>query len=123
MDYAVIRKKLNTFRTKPNGCFKKVSGELLVEILRLWEGYTGPMKEFARQIGVRGSQLGPMIFKARRLVKNMEAEGGDFKEIRIESSAGDGSGIAGGIELSWEGGKVIRFSRVEQLVEFLKKVA
>ena len=50
---------------------------------------------------------------------------GDFKEIKIsgaESPPGS-PGPCTGIELCWNEGKLIRFPQVDQLVEFLKKVA
>ena len=47
----------------------------------------------------------------------------EFKEIKLESPQTGGFGPCQGIELSWDQGKVIRFPQVDQLVEFLKKVA
>jgi hypothetical protein len=50
----------------------------------------------------------------------------EFKEI-TDAVLNGSSAVAGftgaGIELSWEQGKVIRFPQVEQLIDFLKKVA
>lgn len=120
MEFSVLKKKLNSFRSK-EGKLKKVPGELLVAVLRSWESYTGPMTEFGKEIGLRQSQLGPLIHRARIYAKNSLQDSEDFAEIKIKESVptqGDGS-----IELIWEGGKVIRFRRTDELVEFLKKVA
>lgn len=119
MDYSVLKKKLNSY--KKEGALRGVSGELLVEMLRMWESYTGQMDEFAKQIGVRKSQLGPLIHKARKVAKSEGFEGGDFKEVKIQSSSP--SNCSNAIVLKWEQGKVIRFSQVDQLVDFLKKVS
>ena len=120
MDLSVMKKKLNSYK-KPNGIFRNVSGELLIELLRAWEAYTGPFEDFARQVGVRKSQLGPMIHKARKLAKDTEYVGGDFKEVKVGEAMAHGAG--GRIELVWDNGKVIRFAEVEVLLDFLKKSA
>lgn len=62
--------------------------------------------------------------KAKKLRREGKFAEGEFKEIKVESVAGSGfAGPCPGIELCWEPGKVIRFSQVELLVDFLKKVA
>jgi len=70
MDFSIIRKKLTSYR-KPNGDFRNLSGEMLVEVLKAWENYSGPFETFSRDIGVRKSQLGPIIHKARKVMKNI----------------------------------------------------
>jgi len=120
MEFAVLKKKLTSFRSK-EGKLKKVPGELLVAVLRTWEAYTGPMSEFSREIGLRQSQLGPLIHRARLYAKSSVQGAEDFTEIRVlEETPPAGESM---IELSWEGGKVIRFRRTDELVDFLKKVA
>jgi hypothetical protein len=59
--------------------------------------------------------------RAKKLKREGHFDGGEFKEIHVEGSSPASSGC--GIEVVWEAGKVIRFSQVEQLVDFLKKVA
>ena len=124
MDLAILRKKLNSYKTKPNGVFKNISGEMLLEVLRAWENYTGPMSVFSKQIGVRPSQLGPLIHKARKVAKNTEFTDGSFKEIKTDSTsnAGQSTTNEGKIELVWDN-KMIRFITVDHLIEFLKKIA
>ena len=67
-------------------------------------------------------QLFTMIQKAKRLVKSGSVIETDFSEIKLEQHETSGTS-ASHIELVWDEGKLIRFSQVEQLVEFLKKVA
>lgn len=119
MEFAVLKKKLASYRSK-DGKLKKVPGELLVAVLRAWEAYTGPMAEFGREVGLRQSQLGPLIHRARLYAKNSVQGAEDFTEIQVVEGPPVGEGT---IELSWEGGKVIRFRRADDLVDFLKKVA
>jgi hypothetical protein len=47
----------------------------------------------------------------------------DFKEVNIESMLGPSPSAIVGIEVTWDNGKVIRFPSVDQLIDFLKKVA
>lgn len=120
MDLAIMKKKLNSFK-KPNGSLRGISDDMLVEVLRTWEGYTGPMDDFARQIGVRKTQIGPIIHKARKIAKASESVEGGFREIRVSD---DTAAIShSGIELILDHGKVLRFSEVDVLLDFLKKVA
>jgi hypothetical protein len=100
-----------------------VSDDLLVDVLRAWESWTGQGNDFAKEIGVNRHQFGIFIKKGRKLVKSGKFSEGDFKEIKFDSIVPCSGAMAGSIEVSWESGKVIRFSQVEQLVDFLKKVA
>lgn len=122
MDLAVLKKKLTSYK-KPNGVFKNISGEMLIAVLRAWENYTGPQDDFGRQIGVRQSQLGPLIHRARKIAKTTEYADGKFKEVRTADSDDNSKQIIQGrIELIWDN-KLIKFSDVETLVEFLRKIA
>ncbi|MBK8201187.1 MAG: hypothetical protein IPK68_04840 [Bdellovibrionales bacterium] len=123
MDNGILKKKLNTFKSE-KGFLKKVSDDVVLEVLRAWEHWPGTTTELNREIGLSKMQLVTMIQKAKRLVKNGMVPADDFKEIKVT----DGP-IAGplppcsGIEIAWDNGKLIRFSQVEQLIDFLKKVA
>lgn len=121
MDNAILKKRLSTFRTK-TGRLNRVNDDLLIDILRAWESWTGSAKDFHGELGITKTQLGGLMGKAKKLNRDGVIALGDFKEIKvIESPSGELT--TNGIELSWEQGKVIRFSQVDQLVEFLKKVA
>jgi hypothetical protein len=124
MDLEILKKKVSSYRSD-DGRVRKVSDELLLEILAAWEQWTGPGRDFARAIGMNRNAIPKLIGKAKRL-KREGFPAGDFKEIQI-AGAGAPSGHfvepCQGIELRWDQGKVIRFPQVDQLVEFLKKVA
>ena len=122
MDHAVLKKRLNTFRTD-GGRLSGVSDDLVVDILRAWEGWTGKGNDFGKEIGIDRYQLGIMIKKGRKLVKSGKFSEGEFKELKVDSLVTGAGTMIGPIELNWADGKVIRFSQVEQLVDFLKKVA
>ena len=120
MEFAVLKKKLTSFRSK-EGKLQKVPGELLIAVLRTWEAYTGPMTEFSKEVGLRHSQLGPLIHRARLYAKSSVQGTEDFTEVKVSEGVPQSSESM--IELSWEGGKIIRFRRTDELVDFLKKVA
>jgi len=120
MDLEILNKKVSSYRDQ-DGKVRKVSDELLVEILEAWEQWTGPAKGFYTALGVSAKGIASIIGKAKKL-KREGFPSGDFKEIKIDGG-GLGSGPCIGIELSWDQGKIIRFPQVDQLVEFLKKVA
>jgi len=124
MDNTILKKRLSTFKTE-GGSVKKVSDELLVDILRAWETWTGTAKDFHDSIGLSKTQLGGLMGKAKKLHREGRFPVEEFKEIKVESTAGVSSfgGPCNGIEINWEQGKVIRFAEVSQLVDFLKKVA
>ncbi len=123
MDLEILHKKISSYRDA-GGRVRKVSDELLLEILSAWEQWTGPAKGFYSALGVSAKGISSIIGKAKKL-KREGFPAGDFKEIRVENTAlpGDGFGFCHGIELTWEHGKVIRFLQVDQLIDFLKKVA
>ena len=120
MENTILKKKLSTFRSK-EGYLVGVSSDVLHDLLRAWESWTGKSKDFYRSIGVNQKQVAFLLGKAKKLAR----EGGfpveEFKEIQLPSSGASSPGCA--IELSWEQGKLIRFCEVSQLVEFLKKAA
>ena len=123
MDLEILNKKVSSYRDA-GGRVRKVSDELLIEILEAWEQWTGPAKGFYSALGVSAKGISSIIGKAKKL-KREGFPAGDFKEIRVDNGglAAGQPGLCGGIELCWEHGKVIRFPQVDQLIEFLKKVA
>jgi hypothetical protein len=120
MELEILNKKVSSYRDN-GGRVRKVSDELLLEILDAWEQWTGPAKGFYSALGVSARGISSIIGKAKKL-KREGFPAGDFKEIKVDG-AGSPSGPCTGIELSWDQGKLIRFPQVDQLVEFLKKVA
>ena len=124
MDLEILKKKVSSFRDN-GGRVRKVSDELLLEILDAWEQWTGPAKGFYTALGVSAKGISSIIGKAKKL-KREGFPSGDFKEIKIDGGASAPLGPSGpctGIELGLTDGKIIRFPQVDQLVEFLKKAA
>ena len=122
MDNSVLKKRLNTFKSGDSGRLSKVSDDVVLDVLRAWENWPGTASDLYRDLGLSKMQLVTMIQKAKRLVKSGVVPPNDFKEIKIEPVSMVSPSPCG-IELAWDGGKLIRFSAVEQLVDFLKKVA
>lgn len=126
MDNAILKKKLNTFKSD-KGTLRDVSDEVVFEVLRSWENWPGKSSDLYRELGLSKMQMVTMIQKAKKLVKNGMAPPDEFKEIKVLESPSNlvslASGPCSGVEVLWDGGKLIRFQQVEQLIEFLKKVA
>lgn len=124
MDLEVLKKKISTFRGE-GGRVRITEDSLLMEILLAWEQWTGPAKGFYSAIGVSQKGMASIIGKAKKLRREGHFPVEDFKEVKIEpvASVGEHSGGLCKIELNWEGKQLIRFAMVDQLIDFLKKVA
>ena len=125
MDNTILKKKLSTFRS-PKGLIRDVTPEVLHDLLRAWEGWTGSSQEFYQSIGVSRRQAAGILGKAKRLQREGAFGALEFNEVKVGELLPGITGLGGpctAIELNWEGGKVIRFPQVEQLVDFLKKAA
>ena len=124
MNMEVLKKKISTFRGD-GGRVRINDDGLLMEILLAWEQWKGASKEFYRAIGVSQTGMASIIGKAKKLRREGHFPAEEFKEIKVSDSGGvtsvmDGCNV---IELNWEQGKLIRFGQVDQLIDFLKKVA
>lgn len=122
MDNGILKKRLNTFKSD-SGQLRGVSNEVVIEVLRAWENWPGRASDLYRELGLSKMQLVTMIQKAKRLVKSGTVMESEFKEVQIAQSGTSTSKGAGSIEIEWEGGKIIRFGQVEQLIDFLKRMA
>jgi hypothetical protein len=122
VDLEVLKKRLNTYRTE-GGHLTKVPDEILLEVLSAWEGWTGPSKGFFAAIGVNRYKMAGIIGKAKKLKRDGHFPADNFKEIKIAGVETSVLKPCQGIEMAWDGGKLIRFSQVDQLIDFLKKVA
>jgi len=124
MDLGVIKKKMSTYRSA-GGKLRNVGDDLLMEVLAAWEQWTGPASGFYSAIGVDHRKMASLIGRAKRL--KQEGYGvSEFKEFEVEGQNG-GNVIpfppCNGAEVVWTDGKIIRFSQVDLLLEFLKKAA
>ncbi|SMF84801.1 hypothetical protein [Pseudobacteriovorax antillogorgiicola] len=121
MDLEILKKKLSSFRGE-GGRVTKVSDELLLEILIAWENWTGSSRDFYSAIGSNHKKMARMIGKAKQLRRDGVVA--PFQEIAIEGITDSVSppAIPCDIELQ-EKGKIIRFRKVDLLVEYLKKVS
>ena len=122
MDLEVIKKKLNTYRTE-GGHLTKVPDDILLEVLTAWEQWTGPSKGFFSAIGVNRYKMAGIIGNAKKLKRDGHFPIQEFKEIKVAGAEAVTHGPCAGLEIIWDNGKLIRFQQVDQLVDFLKKVA
>jgi hypothetical protein len=122
VDNMVLKKKLNTFKSA-KGALRDVSEDVVFEVLRAWENWPGKTIELYRELGLSKMQMVTMIQKAKRLIKSGMAPADDFKEVKVAEESTVALGPCQGIEIAWAKGKLIRFQQVDQLVDFLKKVA
>ena len=120
MDLEILKRKVSTFRGE-GGRVSITDDHLLLEMLEAWEQWTGPASGFYSALGVSAKGISSIIGRAKRLKREGFPTAG-FKEIQLQAPA-SGGGPCTGIELSWDGGRVIRFPQVDQLLEFLKKAA
>jgi hypothetical protein len=125
LDLEVLKKKISTYRTE-GGLLRSVSDELLFEILTAWENWTGSRPDFYRGIGVDPRKMASLLGKAKKMKREGHFPAESFKEIKLAELSVPTSGAPGapcqGVELTWEGGKVIRFPGVGELLEFLRSV-
>ena len=128
MDYTILKKRLNTFKSGKSGRLQDISDEVIVAVHRAWESWPGKTSEFCREVGIKPTQMNVIIKSGKKLIKSGAVTESEFQEITAQMGAGDSSFAAGGvrcngIELSCSEGRIIRFPRVDDLVDFLKKAA
>jgi len=121
MDLEVLKKKLSTYKNA-RGQVRRVNDDLLLEVLSAWEHWTGTAKDFYKGIGISSTGMASMIGKAKRLKR--EGHTIPFEEIKIEgiTDTDTPSPIICDIEVQ-DKNKIIRFRKVDHLVEYLQKAA
>lgn len=121
MELEVLKKKLSSFKGS-GGRIRGVSDDLLLEILSAWENWTGTAREFYKSIGCSQKGMASMLGKAKRLKR--EGHAIPFQEVQIEgiTDVATPSPIVCDIEVQ-DKNKVIRFRKVDLLIEYLKKAA
>src|ERR1700722_20325289 len=111
MDNAILRKRLSTFKSS-KGSLTRVSDDVLADVIRVWEQWSGKSTDLARELGVDKYQLVFLIKKAKQLKREGTFPVDGFKEIKLDPSTVAGVGTPCGIEICWDNGKLIRFSQV-----------
>lgn len=124
MDLAILKKKISTYKTS-TGKLTRVPDELAYEILKAWEQWTGTASSFYSEIDVKAAKMASVIGRAKKLQREGFFPADDFKEIKIDSASGQVLELApcSGVEIVWDNGKIIRFSQVDLLLDFLRKAA
>ena len=122
METAIIRKRLNTFKSGA-GKLIRVSDDVVMEVLRSWEAWPGATVEYQREIGLSKQQLAIMIKKGKKLVKSGVVRDGEFRQIDIAAAAGLAAGDAMMMTVKLDGGRAVSFCQVDHVVDFLRKMA
>jgi hypothetical protein len=124
MDLTVLAKKISSYRT-PKGRITNLPNELLGEILHAWEQWGGAPASFYKTLGVDFRKMASIMSKAKQLKRDGAFDGLNFTEVVLDQDSGQVMELppCSGVELVWEGGRIIRFPRVEMLLDFLKKAA
>ena len=126
MDLEILKKKISTYKGE-GGRVRITDDSLLMEILYSWEQWTGRASGFYSAISVSQKGMASIIGKAKKLRREGHFPASEFKDLKVEESPSNltslTSGPCSGVEILWDGGKLIRFQEVNQLIDFLKKVA
>lgn len=119
MELEVLKKKLSSFRGQ-GGRIRNVNDDLLLEVLTAWEQWPGSSKEFYKNIGSSSKGMASMLGKAKRLKR--EGHVGPFQEVVIDgiTNTENPVPIICDIEVQ-DKNKIIRFRKVDLLIEYLKK--
>jgi hypothetical protein len=121
MDNTVLRKKLNTYKS-PKGVLKGLSNEVILDILQAWQNWPGSTADLYRDLELSKGQMSALIRAGKKLIKSGAVVESEFKEVKVESPAVNDDNCKAPITMRWDKRKVIRFSQVDQLVDFLNKV-
>ncbi len=118
MDLEVLKKKISTYRGS-GGRVRITSDDLLLDILLAWENWSGPSLGFYSALGVSQKGFASCIGKAKKLKREGHFPEEAFKEIKVTTEAIATDNVAAPITMRWEKGRIIKFSQVHQLVDFL----
>ena len=111
-----LKKRLNICRTS-TGRLANIPDDLVIDILKAWERWPGTAKSFYQGIGIKKQQLGCIMKKAKRIIKEGKEKLGPFVALDVKKSPVPDKAP---IILKWDNDRTIRFYNVVQLVEFLK---
>jgi hypothetical protein len=122
MDNITLKKKMSSY-VSDKGYLKNVPEDILLEVLIAWENWSASSKEFYSSLGFTQTQMASLIGKAKRLKREGYFGDGDFKQLKVLSNDATTSQTSGAAEIVFPDGKLIRFSQVEFLLDYLKKSA
>jgi|688.fasta_scaffold139640_1 hypothetical protein len=126
MDLSVLKKKLSVYRDQ-GGSLKKISDELLHELLVCWESWDGTPANFYSALGTNGNQMASVIGRAKRYKREGRFGSAEFREAVLEGQVTEPSAgkDTGGklIEFVWPDGRLVRFSSLDSLLEFIRRTA
>lgn len=121
MELEILKKKLSSYRGE-GGRVTNVSDDLLLEILSAWEVWPGSAKDFYRAIGSNQKKMARMIGKAKQLKR--DGATAPFQEVSIEGVTDTASPAPFQCDIEvLDKNRVIKFRKVDLLVEYLKKAA
>lgn len=121
MELEILKKKLSSFKGE-GGRIRNVSDDLLLEVLSAWEIWGGSSKSFYTGIGSSSKGIASMIGKAKRLKR--EGHVLPFQEVQIEGITDAVTPIPINCDIEVQDkNKIIRFRKVDLLIEYLKKAA
>jgi len=123
MDLTILKKKISSYRT-PKGRITSLPDELLGEILHAWEQWTGAPSSFYKFLDVDYRKMGSLMGRAKRLKREGAFDGIDFTEVKVIDNVTETVSLTGGvigIEVIWKNKYPIRFSRIDDLFQFLNK--
>lgn len=118
----ILKKRLNTFKTG-KGSLVGVPDELLIEVIQVWERWTGTSKSLCSSLGIKTEQLAFIIKKGKKVLKEGKQKLGPFTPVEVKSAPENDPCAKAPIVLNWDKKRTIRFYQVGHLVEFLKKCA
>ena len=118
MDLEVLKKKISTYRGS-GGRVRITSDELLLEILLAWENWSGPSLGFYSALGVSQKGFASSIGRAKKLKREGSFPDEAFKEVKVVAEPEQVDSCSAPITMKWGKGRIIRFSQVIQLVDFL----
>lgn len=115
----ILKKRLNTFKTG-KGSLIGLPDDLVLDVIRTWERWTGTSKSLCQGLGIKDKQLAFIIKKGKRVLKDGKEKLGPFTPVEVKTPPDDQKAP---IILMWDKKRSIRFYQVGQLVEFLKQAA
>jgi len=123
----ILKKKLLTYVSE-KGQLRNIPEDVLFEVLKAWQSWTGHGKDFYKTLGFSQRQMATLLGKAKKLQREGYFGQESFKEVLVsqenegaEASESRRRGLCEHIELDLADGRIIRFPQINQLMEFLKK--